>query len=382
VSTFPFAELATFPDGFLEANNHALLGSLRLTHAGWLLTEQAFAVICLLSCAIGLWTGVTSFIAALIMSHLAGLSFAFNADKTFLLPVYFFIFYGIYRGQDSLTFDHFCSLRRKSQEDLNTLLQATGQSPMAALFALKWLLLASAAIYFFTAYGKIKIAGWGFDWAAADNIRLSLLHNPIARGIELPPVGAFLLEQPWILSLMGPGTLLLELSFLVVVLVGRTITPFIIGLAGMHLGILLSMRVNYLSDMLFVYAALFAWDSSSKRLQGNQKLMVVYDENCSFCARILLLVKTCDLIEGLQFVSSSDPQAPQSHHYSEAMFVFDHEGGVFSGYDGFVRLFDFIGLTKPLAWLMAFPPLAIVGRQAYAWVARNRSCRSACRARS
>jgi predicted DCC family thiol-disulfide oxidoreductase YuxK len=380
VSTFPFAELATFPDSFLEANNHALLGALRLTHAGWLLAEQAVAVICLLSCAIGLWTGVTSFIAALIMSHLAGLSFAFNADKTFLLPIYFFIFYGIYRGQDSLTFDHFCSLRRKSQEDLNAMLQATGQSPMAVLSALKWLLLASAAIYFFTGYGKIKIAGWGFDWAAADNIRLSLLHNPIARGIELPPVGAFLLEQPWILSLMGTGTLLLELGFLVVVLVGRTITPFIIGLAGMHLGILLSMRVNYLSDMLFVYAALFAWDSLSKRLQGNQKLMVVYDENCSFCARILLLVKTCDLIEGLQFVSSSDPQAPQSHNYSEAMFVFDHDGGVFSGYDGFVRLFDFIGLTKPLAWLMAFPPLAIVGRQAYAWVARNRSCRSACRA--
>jgi predicted DCC family thiol-disulfide oxidoreductase YuxK len=317
--------------------------------------------------------------AALLMSHLAGLSFAFNADKTFLLPVYFFIFYGIYRGQDSLTFDHFRSLRSKSQTDLNALLQAMGEAPAAVLSALKWLLLALAAIYFFTGYGKIKIAGWGFDWAAADNIRLSLLHNPIARGIELPPVGAFLLEQPWLLSLMGPGTLFLELGFVVAVLAGRAVTPFIVGLAGLHLGILLAMNVNYLTDMLFVYAALFAWDSLGRWLQGGQKLMVVYDDNCSFCSRILLSVKTCDLVGGLQFVGSSDPEAPRAHNYSEAMFVFDNHGGVFRGYDGFVRLAEFIGLTRPLAWLMALPPVAVVGRSIYAWVARNRSSFSACR---
>jgi predicted DCC family thiol-disulfide oxidoreductase YuxK len=379
VSTFPFAEVAAFPDGFLESNSHALLGVLRFQHPGWLLAEQIVSVFCLLCCAIGLWTGVAAFTAGLLVAHLAGLSFAFNADKTFLLPVYFFIFYGIYRTQDSLTFDRFRSLRSKSQEDLNALLQSTGRSPMAVLSALKWLLLALAGIYFFTGYGKIKIAGWGFDWAAADNIRLSLLHNPIARGIELPPVGALLLEQPWILSLMGPFTLFLELGFVVAVLAGRTITPFIVGLAGLHLGILLAMRVNYLTDMLFVYAAFFAWDSLAGRLQGEQKLTVVYDDKCSFCARVLLLAKTCDLTGGLQFVGSSDPQAPQSHNYRDAMFVFDHKGGVFRGYDGFVRLFDFIGLTRPIAWLMDLSPVAVVGRSIYAWVARNRSCLSACR---
>ena len=381
VSTFPFGELVGFPGAFFEGNSHAILGMWRFAHPSILIAEQVVAVVCLIFVMVGFRTGLCSFVAALLITHLAGLSFAVTADKTFLLPAYFLIFYGIYRTQDLLTVDHFRSMGSAPQGQLNQMLQSAQPAPAATLSALKWLLLCLAAIYFFTGFGKFKIAGWYFDWATAENIRLSLLHNAINRGISLPPLGGMLLEHPWILPVMGAGTLLLELGFLVVVLCGGPITPFILGLAGMHFSILLTMQVNYLTDMLFIYAAFLAWDSLAGRLQRGRSFTIVYDNDCSFCARALLLLKRCDVVGGLRFIGPADSGAPQGHNYDEAMFVFDESGRAFRGYDGFVELFFYLGLTKPVAWFMALSPVAVVGRRLYGWVARNRSCLSGgCRA--
>jgi predicted DCC family thiol-disulfide oxidoreductase YuxK len=374
VSTFPFGELAAFPEAFFEGNSHAILGMWRFTYPWILIAEQVVAVVCLIFVMVGFRTGLFSFVAALVITHLAGLSFAVTADKTFLLPAYFLIFYGIYRTQDLLTVDHFRSMGSVPQGHLNQRLQSAESAPAATLSALKWLLLCMAAIYFFTGFGKFKIAGWDFDWAAAENIRLSLLHNVINRGISLPPLGGFLLEHPWILALMGAGTLLLELCFLMVVLCSGPITPFILGLAGMHFGILLTMHVNYLTDMMFVYAAFLAWDSLAGRLQRGRSLTIIYDDNCSLCLRVLLLLKQCDVAGGLKFVGPSSQEALPWHDYASAMYVFDPSGRGYAGYDGFVAVFSYLGLTRPLAWIMVIPPVAFVGRRLYRCVARTRSC--------
>jgi len=372
VSTFPFGEIADFPPEFLAVNKHALLADLRFGHHGLLLAEQTIAVICLILCAVGFRTGVTSFVAAILITHLAGLSFAFNAEKTFLLPAYFLIFYGLYREQDSLTLDRFLSLRRTSREQLNKLLKVSpGSAPLSAL---KWLLLSIAAIYFFTGYGKIRITGWSLDWGSAENIRSCLLFDTVERGVALWPFGRWLLDQPVLLAGIGVATLFLELSFLVIVLCRLPITFSVLGLVGMHVGILLGMRTNYLTDMGFVFAALVAWDSLAHRLQSGRNLTVVYDENCAFCMRVLLLAKSCDVAGGLRFIGPSDSGAPQGYDYDEAMFVFDESGRAFRGYEGFVELFFYLGLTKPVAWFMALSPVAVLGRRLYGWVARNRSC--------
>lgn len=378
VSTFPFGQMAGFPPAFLASNSHAFLAALRFGHPAALVAEQSLAVMCLILCAIGLWTGLASFAAGLLITHLAGLSFAFNADKTFLLPAYFLIFYGIYRDQDLLTLDRFRSLRHTSQDERNKLLQVAATPAPVALSALKWLLLSVAAIYFFTGYGKIKISGWDFDWGAADNIRLSLLHNPIARGIGMPPFGAFLMDHHWALALIGGGTLLLELGFLVVVLCRLPITLFILALAGMHLGILLSMDVNYLTDMVLVFTAFVAWDSLAVRLQRSRRLLVVYDAKCSFCARVLLLFRSADVSGGLRFIGSGDADAPSGHDYVSALYVFDAEGGVFRGYAAFAELFRYLGITRPLAWLMCLGPVEALGSRIYEWVAENRGKISTC----
>jgi predicted DCC family thiol-disulfide oxidoreductase YuxK len=127
---------------------------------------------------------------------------------------------------------------------------------------------------------------------------------------------------------------------------------------------------------MFVYAAFLAWDSLAARLQRGRKLTIVYDDNCAFCMRVLLLVKDCDIAGGLRFLGSSDPGVPRGHDYTSAMFVFDQNGHACRGYDGFVHLFSYIGLTKPFAWFVSLAPVACVGRKIYSWFARSRSCLS------
>ncbi len=376
LSTFPFGAMAEFPPQLLVSNNHAFLAALRFGHPALLIAEQSLAVVCLFFCAIGLWTGITSFLAGLLITHLAGLSFAFNADKTFLLPAYFLIFYGIYRDQDLLTLDRFRSLRKKSQEKLKILLGAPSNS--APLSTLKWLLLSMAAIYFFTGYAKIKITGWNFDWGSADSIRSCLLHDTIERGVVLSPFGRWLLDQSAVLGSIGATTLFLELSFLAVVLCRLPITFSVLGLLGMHVGILLSMRTNYLTDMGFVFTTFVAWDSLAVRLQRSGKLLVVYDAKCSFCARVLLLFRSADVSGGLRFIGSGHADAPSGYDYTSALYVFDAEGGVFRGYAAFAELFRYLGITRPLAWLMCLGPVEALGSRIYEWVAKNRGKISTC----
>jgi hypothetical protein len=50
-----------------------------------------------------------------------------------------------------------------------------------------------------------------------------------------------------------------------------------------------------------------------------------------------------------------------------------------AGYDGFVASFSYLGLARPLAWIMAVPPVAFLGRKFYKLAARTRSCESGIR---
>jgi predicted DCC family thiol-disulfide oxidoreductase YuxK len=243
---------------------------------------------------------------------------------------------------------------------------------------LKWLLLSMAAICFFTGYAKIKITGWNFDWGSADSIRSCLLHDTIQRGVVLSPFGRWLLDQSAVLGWIGATTLFLELSFLVLVLCRLPITLSVLGLLGMHVGILLSMRTNYLTDMGFVFTTFVAWDSLAVRLQRSGKLLVVYDAKCSFCARVLLLFRSADVSGGLRFIGSGHADAPPGHDYTSALYVFDAQGGVFRGYAAFAELFRYLGITRPLAWLMCLRPVEALGRRIYEWVAKNRGKISTC----
>jgi len=379
IASYPFYSVACFPEDFFSNNPYNYLSWFRWSSPEWVFAEQALAVLLLGFCALGLFRAFSTFGAALILTHLEGLSFAIENEKTSTNLAFFLIFYGIFRSADTITLDAFRANRRVQPDNLRALLVKEQKKEPIRLEALKWFLVTLAVIYFFTGFGKWQVAGWNLTWGAPENIRLAILNNAVGRTLPIAPLGEFLAGQPWLLAIAGYGTLFLELGFLIAVLLKLPVTPFFLGLAGMHTVIWLAMDVNYFTDMVFLYMAFVAWDSLAARLQRGRKLLVVYDEQCSFCMRTLLLLKSLRVAGDLRFVGASDPQAPTGHNYASAMVAFDANGQAFRGYDGFVQLFSFLGLTKPIAWCMSIPPVAAIGRRIYGFIARKRACSLDCR---
>lgn len=367
--SYPYASTAYFPNEMFGGELYASLSYLRPPPAHWIVLEQALAAGSLLLCAAGFKRGTSAMCAAMMLTHMEGFAHAVENEKTATNLAFFLIFYGMFRDSDTLSWDGWLAARKRSRPELSGELR-TALTPVT-LDALKWFLVTLAGIYFFAGFGKWRESGWGFSWASGENIRLSLLTCATQLTLPVAPIGEFLCRHPTALSLAGYGTMLLELGFLLAVLAGLPITPFIAGLAGMHWVILQAMNINYFADMGFLYLAFVAWDDLAARLQRSRRLLVVYDENDPRWMSILLLFRRSDVTGGLRFVASCDETAPQPSGNGIGMRVIDEMGREACGYDGVVALLAYQGLTRPLAWLLSIPPVAASVRMAL-WATGHR----------
>src|SRR5271168_1160230 len=107
-------------------------------------------------------------------------------------------------------------------------------------------------IYFFPGIWKIKISG--FDWAFTDNLRYIMY----ARWMDLDGLTPFfrLDLHPWIYRNIALGTLIFELSFLVVVFFPRLRPVLALAGLGFHFGSGFFMRIPFF-DLWICYVALF-----------------------------------------------------------------------------------------------------------------------------
>jgi predicted DCC family thiol-disulfide oxidoreductase YuxK len=362
ITSFPYSGMALFPDEVFAGNPYAFLAWLCPPTAGWILVEQAVTVALLLMCAVGLARRFAAFSAGLLLTHMEGVTLAVSSDKTSSLLAFFLIFYGLFCAVDRITLDALLAERRRSARDSAAGLMKNEGSAAVTLETLKWFLVAFAATYFLTGFGKWRMSGWGIAWGSAENIRLSLLHNSVWRTIPLTPFAQFLCDHQLLLALAGHGTMLFELGFLGAVLAGLPITPFVAGLIGLHVVLIFAMDVDYFRDMGLLHFTFFAWDMISARLQRSTKLTVAFDDRDPLCMGVLSLFKQADVAGGLRFVPSSSADAPGPAGAVARIRVIDEAGRQACGYDGVVALLAYQGLTRPIAWLMAIPPVAAVGR--------------------
>lgn len=267
VATYPFPALAHFPPFLFLANplapqNHAF--ALPPALLGWVPAEQTAIVICLLLVALGWQTGLAAALGALLLAHLSGLNYLLVNERTFLLTVYFLILYALWRHDDPFRLDALLAARRATPF-------AGSPAPSPAVagapprrehphHALRLFQVAFALIYFFTGIAKLRGGGFSLAWASADNLRLILQHNALYHLHELPRAAAWMLDQNLLLAAAAGTTLALELGFLPALLLRAPITPFVVGLAGMHLAILATMHLNYFTDMVVFFAVFLPWD--------------------------------------------------------------------------------------------------------------------------
>jgi predicted DCC family thiol-disulfide oxidoreductase YuxK len=136
-------------------------------------------------------------------------------------------------------------------------------------------------------------------------------------------------------------------------------------------------EVALLAATLLPWNRLYAWRST------RQRVTVIYDEKCHFCARTLTLFKDLDVHGTIDFRSLSDlPDRYRSVpgvDYREAMVLFREDDDPHIGYHAVRALLGQFAFTGFVVWVMGWPPTVDIGESIYAKVAANRSKWFACK---
>lgn len=114
-------------------------------------------------------------------------------------------------------------------------------------------------------------------------------------------------------------------------------------------------------------------------------LLVIYDDQCGFCVRLLKVCRALDTRKRLRFVgaraSRQQPEATRvrdevpdlaNADFENAIFAVAPDGRVTRGFFACRRIIRDVPLLWPLLPLAYFPATGWIGPHIYAWVARNR----------
>ena len=110
--------------------------------------------------------------------------------------------------------------------------------------------------YFFT--GLAKLVHSGPAWFTSDNLRWVLYSSSDSQGVP-NDLALFVADRAWLAHLMAFATLALEVSFPVILFRARLAAPFALGAAGLHAGIWLTMRLNYIAWAATALIVLIDW---------------------------------------------------------------------------------------------------------------------------
>lgn len=126
-----------------------------------------------------------------------------------------------------------------------------------------------AGAYFFT--GWQKIINSGPAWFASGNLRWVLYAS--SDGQSSPnPFALALAGQAWLAHLVAFGTMVIETTFPVVLFKRSLARLYVPAVVGMHVGILLAMRLDYTAQIVTVVAVFTNWSWIADRLRVGQGL--------------------------------------------------------------------------------------------------------------
>lgn len=336
--------------------------------------EKWFLVASLVAFTVGYRVALTSFASAVVLSHLGVImqmhSLVGRTDAMFV-NAWLLIFFGIYRHTDALTVDAVRRGASRSTAELAGVLRSASDRSYDAV-VLELSLLAVAVLYFGSAVYKARL-GPLFEWTTAWNLgRLSIL---VQEELGYTWLGRLLLDYPFALWGAAWGTVVLEASLLVAVLLGGSITLVVLGLLGTHAVIALALGPFFLDQ--FVFLLLFAsWDRLHDRFALDRRLDVVYDERCPFCVRSVYPFAVLDTGDALTLYSQRD--VPDEYRtrsdvdLGSSLYVFDGDTA-HAGFAAFRELARQYGALRPLARLLDVGPAERLGDHLYRALADHRT---------
>ena len=105
---------------------------------------------------------------------------------------------------------------------------------------------------------------------------------------------------------------------------------------------------------------------------------VMYDNECSFCSRIMRTITRIDIFEKIQWIDKNwDGDFPEEGRLkiSHTIVVFNPtDQKLFYKTDGIFRIVMCIPFGFSIAWILKVPILSIFFDYIYDWVSRTRKC--------
>ncbi len=120
--------------------------------------------------------------------------------------------------------------------------------------------------YFFTGLGKLREAG--LSWATSDNLKWSLAAGVRSTKPPTDAIAQFIVDHDVLANGLAFATLAVELGFLLVLFRPRLRPVFAAVIASFHLGIYLTLGLDYFSWVAAVIVVLLPWEDLIPRIQA------------------------------------------------------------------------------------------------------------------
>jgi predicted DCC family thiol-disulfide oxidoreductase YuxK len=354
------------------------MGLAKIVHS--VVALQTLKYLCIAFCllgAIGYRTRIVLPLAALLYLPLQGITrsyFWFNHCG--IIPFYCLLVLCLVRSNDGWSVDRLIRIWRG--QDVVPANLATSYYGWARLAI--WLCVAIP--YMCAGMSKLRFASP--YWWDGNNMQAILFADGLRPGGETLAM-KILWVPGWFFMLMGIGTIITEVGFILVPFwrVARMILP--ISMFGMHMGIWTLMGINFY-DLLFIQCIFYDWtpmrDGFARMLAGKRgTITVLFDGNCPFCQRTVRTVGAMDLFKRLNIVDfrAADLAALALKHgvelnpsRLEREMIVIKGGQSFGGAQG-ARV---IAGALPALWivwpLLAIPGLSHIASAVYRVIARNR----------
>jgi len=334
-----------------------------------------FVIACF--CAlVGFGTRYAIWTAALSGMYVLGIPQFYGKVNHYHQWIWFMMILAVSRCADVLSLD---SVRRGFRmADRGEKLGAPADSVGYALpLRFVWLLMGVA--YFFPGLWKVIRSQW--HWAFSDNLKYQMYSKWFELSGWTP---AFRIDQhPVLYKLSGCGTLVFELTFIVMVLF-PFLRPFaFVGGLAFHNLTNMFMRISFM-HMQICYVSLLDWSKIGAwlgKVLYKQDLIVLFDGNCTICRRTIATFQRFDILGRVCYINALDTpklKELQLTWIEPAALMRDMHAvagrKTWKGYECYRTLALRIPILWPLWPLMWFWPVAVVGRMIYRKVADARAC--------
>ena len=290
---------------------------------------------------------LTGFLAAVLVAHLGTVrmtQITSGESESLFIGVYVLLLFALFADEDELSVDGMRRLGRRSAGEIGDRLE---ENPVHRHGALRWSLVVFALIYFGSGFDKVFHDGLtrpSLSFAAPENLaRWTVLYRPDG------PL-QFVTTSPVLMRLGAVGALGLELGFLIAVLAGITVTPFMLGLLVFTASNVLLLGIHFV-DVYFLVAAFVAWDGALARLQPDEELLVTYDPDHRRTRVGVAGTAMLDATNAVGFVPAGDPTADQLP--PESTLAVRTGESVHHDRDAASVLAQQLRLTAPLASLLS-----------------------------